>query len=468
MPLSRPLTRRVLAAAAGFLLLVSAASARQTTDPLPRAGFLGAQVEPLGDEVRKAHELPDDAQGILVRSIIEGSAAAEAGLQAGDLLVSVDGNPVADPATFVSLVGGRGEGTAVRIEFVRGKESKAVEARLKGRPRESSAAYETIYASIVGRNGRQRTILTRPAGEGPFPVLYLIQGLGCFSVENPSGPLDPYAKILDAFTKAGFATFRVEKPGCGDSEGGPCSEVDFPTELEGYRQGLKELRGMPSIDPERIVILGHSMGGVMGPILAAETPVRGLIVYGTVTKTWMEYTLENIRRQVRLGGAADAEVDRVVKNEARFQSLLLYGGKSIAEIAGSDPVLAEHIGQMTPDVRHLYGRNPEFFRQLNDLNLAEYWSKVDADVLAIHGEADFVSDAADHEQIARIVNEAHPRRGRYMEMADTDHGFEMADTELEALRRSGPGEMNPAALQTLLDWASELAAKARDAAPGNG
>ena len=36
----------------------------------------------------------------------------------------------------------------------------------------------------------------------------------------------------------------VDKPGCGDSEGGPWPEIDFYTELDGYRQGLKALKGV--------------------------------------------------------------------------------------------------------------------------------------------------------------------------------------------------------------------------------
>ena len=43
-------------------------------------------------------------------------------------------------------------------------------------------------------------------------------------------------------------------------------------------------------------IFGHSMGGVFGPILASEIPIRGIAVYGTVAKTWTEYCLENWRR----------------------------------------------------------------------------------------------------------------------------------------------------------------------------
>ena len=62
----------------------------------------------------------------------------------------------------------------------------------------------------------------------------------------------------------------VDKPGCGDSEGGPWTEIDFMTELDGYRQGLKALKASPFVDPEHVFLFGHSMGGVMAPLLSCR------------------------------------------------------------------------------------------------------------------------------------------------------------------------------------------------------
>ena len=105
-------------------------------------------------------------------------------------------------------------------------------------------------------------------------------------------------------------TLRVDKPGCGDSEGGPARDVDFDTELDGYRQALKMLKARSDVDPDHVFIFGHSMGGVMAPLLAAEIPVQGMIVYGTIARTWSEYMLENIRRQMELADADPSAIDR--------------------------------------------------------------------------------------------------------------------------------------------------------------
>ena len=66
-----------------------------------------------------------------------------------------------------------------------------------------------------------RVILPKPKGPGRFPSVFLIGGLGCYSLDNL--PTDhPYRHILYDLTKKGFVTMRVDKNGEGDSEGPPC------------------------------------------------------------------------------------------------------------------------------------------------------------------------------------------------------------------------------------------------------
>ena len=95
------------------------------------------------------------------------------------------------------------------------------------------------------------------------------------------------------------------------------------------------------VDPGRIFLFGHSMGGVMAPLLAAEEPVRGVAVYGTVFRTWFEYLVENVRRQSRLSGADFAAVEKAVRDETRFLAGLCLEGKAPAEI------LREHGGRLS-------------------------------------------------------------------------------------------------------------------------
>jgi pimeloyl-ACP methyl ester carboxylesterase len=426
-------------------------------DELKRSAFFGARLAVPSAEDRARAKV--DQGGAVVQQVFPGSTAEAAGLRNGDVLTSLAGRPVGDAIAFVTGMSGRKGGDAVRIAWSRDGEPLDKEVTLKDRPRETSDAYDVVYDSIATRAGRLRTILTRPRGEGKRSALLFIQGIGGYSIETAlAGPMG-YKEIIDGFTKRGYVTFRVEKPGQGDSEGGPTLNVDFDTELEGYRQGLKTLKALDGVDPDNVLIFGHSMGGVWGPLLGAEGGVKGIAVYGTVAKTWAEYMLENTRRQQDLADDDPAKVDREVRQDAEIQTLLLCENMTADEVLAKRPELRERLFAVWTDGQSLGGRNLAFFRQLAAKNLAEAWGRFEGYALAIWGEADFVSGKADHELIARLVNRSHLGHGRFLKLAGSDHGFARASSEAESFGRNSQGgapEFNPAIVDALLGWADEV------------
>ena len=87
------------------------------------------------------------------------------------------------------------------------------------------------------------------------------------------------------------------RPARGTARAGPPATSTSRPSSTATEQGLKALAAYDFVDRDNIVIFGHSMGGVMAPLIAAEAPVKGIAVYGTVAKTWYEYFGENFRRQ---------------------------------------------------------------------------------------------------------------------------------------------------------------------------
>jgi pimeloyl-ACP methyl ester carboxylesterase len=447
----------------GFVVMsVAAALVSQSAirgDELKRAAFFGARLAPVSAEDRVRTKVENG--GAVVQTVFPGSTADAAGLRTGDVLTAVAGKSIADPAGFIAAMAGRKAGDSLRIAWSHDGESNDREIALKGRPRETSDAYEVIYGTLPTQVGRLRTILTRPRSAGKRPALFFIQGIGGYSIETAiAGPMG-YKEILDTFTRRGYVTFRVEKPGQGDSEGGPTLNVDFDTELDGYRQGLKALRALDFVDTDNVLIFGHSMGGVWGPLLGAEGGVKGIAVYGTVAKTWLEYMLENTRRQEVLAAADPALIDLHLRQDAEIQTLLLSEGQTADDVVAKHPELRERLYASWTDGQSLGGRNLAFFRQLASKNLPEAWGRFNGYALAIWGEADFVSGQGDHELIALLVNRAHPGQGRFLKLPASGHGFARAQSEPEAFAQAtkGGAEFNPAIIEALLGWADEVTGK---------
>ena len=310
---------------------------------------------------------------------------------------------------------------------------------------------------MVSRAARIRTIVTRPRAAGRHPVLFLIKGVGPGSLDEPlSGP-EPYSRILHEFAKSGYVTVRVDKPGVGDSEGGPFADVDFDTELDAYRQAMAAVRSYTFVDVDKIFIFGHSMGGVFAPIVASEVPTKGIAVYGTVSKTWTEYFLENWRRQATLAADDPARIDAMLRDLAAALHLLLVEQKPPDELLRVRPDLRSILAKLAP-AGLINGRSIRFWSQLVAKNLPTYWTKGHPDVLAMWGRHDFIATEADHPFIAEIVNKTHPGKGTYVSLDDSDHAFRKTTSLADSFKRwSTPGgEFNPSIIGTLKGWIEKV------------
>src|SRR4029453_7311534 len=125
-------------------------------------------------------------------------------------------------------------------------------------PRESYPNVDVIYDSVTMPDGKRlRSIVTKPRdAKGKLPVIFLVGWLSCDSVEAPADTKDTIGLILRGLAQTpGFCLFKIDKPGCGDSEG-DCAKTDFDTELAGYRAAFRALKNYDFIDSDRVYIFG--------------------------------------------------------------------------------------------------------------------------------------------------------------------------------------------------------------------
>jgi membrane-associated protease RseP (regulator of RpoE activity) len=83
-------------------------------------GYLGVQVLPLTRELRAHFGAPEDS-GVLVAKVEEGSPAADAGIQVGDVLTSIEGNAIEGPRSLALAIRGKKPGENVDLDFLREK-----------------------------------------------------------------------------------------------------------------------------------------------------------------------------------------------------------------------------------------------------------------------------------------------------------------------------------------------------------
>jgi pimeloyl-ACP methyl ester carboxylesterase len=378
-------------------------------------------------------------------------------------LISVNGVAVT-PGTIGLTVRNIAVGTNVR--FVVGRDGKTVElsAPMLEKPRDpGNANYEVRYDHIVSNGQKMRTILTIPKKPGRHPGFFFIQGFSPVSYDYTLATSKGDVTTLDGpllyeFANSGFVTMRVEKPGVGDSEGGPFAELDYITELDIYRQALKVLKSHSSVDKDNVFIFGHSMGGAFGPMIANEIPVKGIAVYGAAARTWDEYLLDILRYQGLLAGDSFENVDDTVRNVGRLFSLALRERQPLADITKSHPELKPYADGYLPGGM-FNGKALIFWSQLGDINFAKYWAKCKAYVLSAHGASDYVTYDVDHKLIADVVNKVSPGKGTFVRIPNSDHLFHNFPTELASMQGMQKGKYSPGFAKTLKKWIAGIMKK---------
>jgi alpha/beta superfamily hydrolase len=307
---------------------------------------LGAAIAPLPDSTRAAQHVPA-GQGVLIANILPGLSAESGGLKAGDILTALDRKPIADARVVVAAVRAHRIGDTIAAEYLRDGAPLKAQITLKGLPYETAEDFDVSYEAVDVGDSTRRVIITKPRDAGRHPAVLMIGGIGCYSYDAGNNDDDAYRKLLYALTRRGFVTLRIEKSGMGDSTGAPCAEVDMQTELNGYVAGLHMLKAKSYVDAQRAFVVGHSIGGVVGPLAAAKEQVRGILAMETTGLTWFEYELSNARRQLKLAGIAPDFVTGAEESKAIVDDVntVRAGAATYIEIPDMDHYLTQTADQ---------------------------------------------------------------------------------------------------------------------------
>ena len=421
-----------------FVLALTIVPAIARADALPRRGSMGA-VTVAG---------PNGT--VVVSQVLPGSAAAAAGVQAGDVISAVDGKPVATVPALLAAIR-RPAGRSVTLTIMRAGAPVQLTFALREAARESDPAVATIYDSISVDGTLRRTLVTEPRGAtGQRPAVLFVGGIGCYSIDNALDSNDAYRALAFDLSRRGFITMRVEKSGVGDSQGPPCSTVDFEAESRSYAAALQSLRADRRVLSGHVYVFGHSIGGTIGPRLAGPSSgVAGLIVAETVGINWFSYEMINERRQATLDNLTPAQIDADAATKEFCMHEVLIAKKTTAEAASENP-----------DCKgYAYPVADAYMQQVAALNIAEAWMKLDVPVLVIYGRADFITDESDHRHIADIANAAHPGSATLAFVDDMDHYLVVSPSQQASfarVRKAGAaGPYNEKFSATIAGWLCE-------------
>lgn len=118
------------------------------------------------------------------------------------------------------------------------------------------------------------------------------------TLNSPPG-YRPFRQFADSLGRRGIAVLRMDDRGTGGSTGDhrTATSADF---AEDIRAGLAYLRTRPDIDASRLALLGHSEGGLIGPLVAVKEPqLRAMVLLAAPSwggRRILEFQLDNMTR----------------------------------------------------------------------------------------------------------------------------------------------------------------------------
>ncbi len=306
--------------------------------------------------------------------------------------------------------------------------------------------------------------LTVPRGDGPFPVVLLITG---------SGPQDrnemllghrPFLVLADYLTRRGIAVLRVDDRGVAKSTGtfSTATSADFATDV---RAGIAFLRRHKRIDPSKIGLIGHSEGGLIAPMVAADTPDVAFIVMMAGPGVNGEKILyEQGALIARAMGAPESAVTAERTNQQEMFEIVKHESDPAAAQKRLVEIGKRELGKLPADQQKAAGGEAGVAAQVSQINTPWFryflaydphsaLKRVKCPVLAINGEHDLqVPPSQNLPEIESALKEGGNADYTVKELPGLNHLFQTAKTGAPSEYSQISETISPLALKTMGDW----------------
>ena len=185
-------------------------------------------------------------------------------------------------------------------------------------PYADAGKYTETDVTVGGPDWPLPGTLTMPNGPGPFAAVVLVHGSGPNDRDESIGPNKTFKDLALGLASRGIAVLRYDKR--SKVYGARLATIaNFTVKDESVDDAVLAvalLRRTPKINPARIVVLGHSLGGMLIPRIGVADPaIAGLIAMAGATReldrAMLEQTLYLVGADGRITADEQAAVDQM-------------------------------------------------------------------------------------------------------------------------------------------------------------
>ncbi len=192
-----------------------------------------------------------------------------------------------------------------------------------------TAAFHEVEVTVGSGEWALPGTLSLPDGiPHRLPAVVLVHGSGPQDRDETIGPNKPFKDLAWGLASQGIAVLRYEKrTKIHGAKFTPelIARITVKEEtIDDALSAVQRLRQRPEVDPNKIYVLGHSLGATVAPRIGQQDPaLAGLIVMAGMTRPLEDVILDQISHINSLSGTMDegqkAELEQLKEKVARVK-----------------------------------------------------------------------------------------------------------------------------------------------------
>lgn len=323
--------------------------------------------------------------------------------------------------------------------------------------KEEQITYDNVEAGVTLSG-----TLTLPSSQGFFPAVLLVAGSGPNDRDETVLGHKPFLVLADHLTRQGIAVLRFDKRGCAQSSGNyeKATTRDFADDV---LSGIHYLKSRQEVNPHQIGLIGHSEGGLIAPMVAADSKDVAFIVLMAGTGVTGEQVLYEQSAVIqRAEGATEESINQ--SRKLQEQLFTVVKKESNPEIAAEElrKVARNYIANLPEDQKMVSLEaleaqgariNTEWFRYFLTLDPSIALRQVQVPVLVLNGELDLqVLPQQNLPAISKALEESGNKDFTIAELPKLNHLFQTSETGSLAEYAKIEETMSPLALNFITEW----------------
>jgi dienelactone hydrolase len=231
----------------------------------------------------------------------------------------------------------------------------------------------------IGNNWKLPATLSIPKGNGPFPAVILIHGSGPNDRDETIGPNKPFKDIAWGLASKEIIVLRYEKRTKQyPNEMSDLTNLTVNEEvIEDALMAVEFLKNYQYVNPNKIYVIGHSLGGMLSPRIAnLDDEISGIIILAGPTRGLEDLIINQTKYIASIDGKIDenesAQIDFIEEQVLKIKQL---------NISENELVL---------------GVNKAYWEDLNQYNPIETANDLSINILILQGERDYQVTLVDY------------------------------------------------------------------------